>query len=397
MKKKIKLLHIQLLPLLSGVQNMMLLLLDSLDQDKYEIYVISKPGGPLVDRVKESGWHYLPVKSLRRNLSPLDLAAFFHIFYLCVKYRFDIVHTHSSKTGFLGRLAASMACRPKIIHTVHGFSFHHYQPAIARYLYMFLESFAGHFCDRIVLVNHYEKMDAARKRIFPLKKMTTIHNGIDIDPQIQLKDYHPDRHHKAFEQYIKDKEDCFIIGSVLRFTRAKNIVNLTQTAIEVCKKDEKIVFILIGDGELWRQCKDLVDNAALSDRIIMPGWQNNIKEWLKLYDAFILYSYWEGLSISILEAMAAGLPIVASNIKGNNELVTDENGFLVDVDNETELVELLLTLPHRLPELRNMSQNSIQRIKDKFSVACFIESYTKLYEKKNTDKELCSCGSRKKK
>ena len=124
---KIKLLHIQLLPLLYGAQNVMLKLLNSLDINRYEIYVISKPGGPLVDRLRQLNYHYIPVKTLRRNISFLDILAFFKIYNICKKYKFDIVHTHSSKTGFIGRIAARSAGIHKIIHTVHGFSFHPFQ------------------------------------------------------------------------------------------------------------------------------------------------------------------------------------------------------------------------------------------------------------------------------
>lgn len=376
--KKIRLLHIQLLPLLSGVQKMMLTLLDSLDKERYEIFVICKPGGPLPARLINSGYRYLPVRSLRRNLSLLDPIALIHIFLLCRRYRFDIVHTHSSKTGFLGRIAARFAGVPKIIHTVHGFPFHAHQLLIARYFYLFLEVIAGFLCNYLVVVNKYERDWVLKRKLFPARKILTIYNGIDADPDILPRQYgstgmqNPQKTNPELTGY-------FVYGTVARFTRAKNIVNLTRVAISVCRENPGIKFVFIGDGELWDRCYDLVASAGLHRQILMPGWQNNVDYWLMNMDVFILYSQWEGLSISILEAMRLGLPVIASDIKGNNELVGNDNGILVQLDDHVRLRKTLLELPDRQYELNSWSRNALTKCRNLFGLAQFVEGYEKLY------------------
>ena len=378
---KKRILHIQLLPLMSGVQRMMLLLLDSLDKEEYEFFVLSKPGGPLIKKLEESGYRYLPVNSLRRSLSLWDLVAFVNIYLLCKRYKFDIVHTHSSKTGFLGRIAARLAGVPKIIHTVHGFPYHSHQPFYARYLYMFLESIAGHFCDKIVIVNEFERYEAKRKRIIQAYKMQTIYNGINVDPKVKFRKYGGDGLLIKPAKTMSELRDSFVIGTIARFTTAKNIVNLTKIAVRVCLRNPTIKFVFVGDGELFETCSKIVSDAQMEGRIILPGWQTNIEEWLVNFEVFCLFSYWEGLSISILEAMSWCLPVIASSIKGNNEIVTRDTGLLLDVDNHEEVIDTLVSLPHRPNDLNNWSKNTLTRIEENFSLQQFVKQYKSLYDR----------------
>ncbi len=376
--KKIKLLHIQLLPLLSGVQKKMLRLLDALDREKYDIYVICRPGGPLVDKIIKSGYKYIPVTSLRRNLSLWDFISLIKIYLICREYRFDIVHTHSSKTGFLGRIAARLAGTPKIIHTVSGFPFHAQQFYLVRFFYIMLEAFASLFCDYLVIVNEYEKHFIQNTRLFSTKKVLTIFNGVYTDPEMEPRLYGPKGMIKP-QKSLPELVDYFVIGSMARFAKAKNIVNFTKVAISVCRENPLIKFVFIGDGEYWDECYDLVASSGMHQQIIMPGWQNNIEYWLMNIDMFASYSYWEGLSNSILEAMSFGLPIIASNIVGNNEQVDDENGILVPVDDHVRFRKILTELPSRQNDLERWSRNSLSKCRELFSLRQFVEGYEKLY------------------
>ncbi len=258
---------------------MMLNLLKGLDKNKYEIYVLSKPGGPLVEEVKKNNFHYIPINSLRRNLSFWDVIAFIIMIRIFRKYRFDIIHTHSSKTGFLGRIAGHFARVPKIIHTVHGFPFHQFQPRYVRKFYQAMERLASRFCDYVVFVNNSERELAIAKKIVSLNKALTIYNGIE-PPDINI---------------LKSsmKTDNFVIGSVLRFCKQKNVINTVKAAITVCRVNSKINFVFIGDGEELNECIKIVDDVKMAERIQFPGWQTNIFEWLIGFDVFLLFSKWE--------------------------------------------------------------------------------------------------------
>ncbi len=365
--RKIKLLHIQLLPLLSGAQNMMLNLLKGLDKNKYEIYVLSKPGGPLVEEVKKNNFHYIPVNSLRRNLSFWDVIAFISMIRIFRKYRFDIVHTHSSKTGFLGRIAGRFTRVPKIIHTVHGFPFHPYQNQIVYNFYFLLEKFAAKFCDKMVFVNNSYREFALRKRFKQTEKLQTIFNGIEI---IDKKNITP----------VIIGNNSFTIGCVSRFEKVKNIEKTLKAAIRVCLTDNEIKFIFVGDGKLLSKSKEIVNKANMKKRIIFTGWQTNILEWLTSFDALLSYSKYEGLSISILEAMSVGLPIIASDINGNNELISEKNGVLIPLNDVDKLTNVLLSLPNRRTELEAWGKESLKLVRKKFNMTDFIDKYVEIYE-----------------
>ncbi len=361
---KQRLLHIQVLPLLSGVQNVMLNILENLPEDQYDIYVISQSGGPLIDKLAELYVTHIPMDSLKRDVSIQDFKAFIGIYRICRKYKFDIVHTHSSKPGFLGRIAARLAGVKKIIHTSHGYPFNVFQPLYKQFFYRICEALAGLFCDYMVFVNNADREMAVTSNLISKQKALTIYNGIDVP--------------ETFERQTKDEE--FIIGSSFRFWEQKNPIQTIKVAIAVCKRVEQIKFIFLGDGELLEICKKHVQNAGLEDRITFPGWQKDVMPWLKQFDVFLLYSKWEGLPISILEAMSIGLPIVASDINGNNELVSEQNGFLFKLNEVDKLIETLISLPERKEELIVWGNQSQLIVENKFSMKKFVSSYKSIYD-----------------
>lgn len=362
MKKKI--LHIQLLPLLSGVQNVMLQILENLDQNKYEIFVLSKSGGPLVERLESMNIKHIPVDSLCREFSISDFKAFWKIYKICRNYKFDIVHTHSSKTGFLGRIAAKFAGTKKIIHTSHGFPFNQFQTASLRTFYKICEKFAGLFCDFVVFVNEHDKNYAIENNIICREKALTVYNGIECPLEFKKK----------------GQSNRFIIGSSFRFWKQKNPIQTVEAAINVCHRNSRIDFVFLGDGELLENCRQIVIKADLQKRILFKGWVSNIFDHLAEFDVFLLYSKWEGLPVSILEAMAAGLPIVASDIVGNNELVDETNGILVPINDIDRLVDHLVILPTKMDQIELWGKGSLKKVKIKFSMQNFINQYKRIYE-----------------
>ncbi len=375
--RKIKLLHLQLLPLLSGVQNVSLDILTGLDPDKYEITMASKAGGPLVSKVKELGFKHVEVKHLVRDLSILDLWAFFELLSIFKKGKYDIVHTHSSKTGLLGRIAARLAGVPKVIHTVHGFSFKPEQPLVVRLFYIIMEFIGARFCDEMVFVNKQDRDFALKYGISSKEKSRTIYNGINV-AKLENSEYPTPEliSFKAFKQ-----ENDYVIGSVQRLCKQKNSLQTIKTAINLCNKNPHIKFIIIGEGEYFTECVDLVRKNSLQERIFLPGWQLNVKAWLKEMDLFLIFSLNEGLSIAILEAMACGLPIVASKVTGNVELVEDGvNGYLVSLLDLEKLEEILLEMSEDRGKGELMGKEALRIQASSFTYESFINQYRKLYD-----------------
>jgi glycosyltransferase involved in cell wall biosynthesis len=361
---KTKILHIQVLPILSGVQNMMLSLLESLDKDKYDIYVACKPGGELVDKIKRNGYIYLPLNHLRREICFNDIIAFFEIYSYCRKYKFDIVHLHSSKLGFIGRIAAKLAGIKKIFFTSHGTPFHIYQPYIIQKVYQILETVGGYFGNKTIFVNNYDRDFYIKNKMINNNKALTIYNGVKIPPK----------------QKIFKRKNGITIGYVGRFSKQKNIIKTVLAAIKVCNRNDDFDFIFVGDGELYPIATKMVKDNNLQKRIKLVGWQNDILNWLDKFDVFLLFSKWEGLPLSILDAMAYGLPIIASDIKGNRELVNKDCGILIDPNDIESLVEVILNFENNFLLMKEMGNNSRKYVSKNFSFENFIGSYKKIYE-----------------
>jgi glycosyltransferase involved in cell wall biosynthesis len=369
-----RLLHLQLLPLLAGAPNFSLYLLEALPRDQFDIYVASAPGDDFVDVVKECGYHYIPLKFMERPISIKDTLALAELYSLIKRYHFDIVHTNSSKPGFLGRLAASFCHTPLILHTEHATSFQMDQPVWQQNLYMRLEKWANRLCDYVVFVNNTDRIKCLDLGLVSPSKALTINNAIPYEKVEQLEKIAQER------KLVSDKKD-FVIGSIIRFSPAKNVINLISAACQVCKKEAKLKFIILGKGEYLRLCRQIVHSYNLDERIVLPGFDINIEKWLALFDAFILYSRWESRPFSCIEAMYSGLPVIVSDIPSLREMITDECGWIVPLDNQPALIQCLIEVAHQ-PEIafkKGVIAN--KRIKEISDYDTMVKGYLELYQR----------------
>lgn len=344
---------------------MMLQLLDGLPPEKYEIFVASAPDGPLERAVQDRGWHYITIKYLVRPIHPQDFVAFIELYRMLVEYKIDILHTHSSKTGLLGRLAGRLAHVPLIIHTVHGYPFHPFQPFVVRRFYMMMEKIAARFCDKVVFMNKTELNMSIGTGLCKQSQAVFIPNGVNIPEESKV---------------YNDKASVITVGSVGRFCKQKNSMMTIRAAIEACEKENRLRFIFVGDGELYESVYREVEKNHLQERILLPGWQSDSKKWLQEMDIFLLYSNWEGLSLAILEAMSIGLPILCSDIKGNNELVEDTNGILIPPNRQDILENILVSLPKNYERFAKWGAQSRKKCLEVFNMKQFIDGYEDLYD-----------------
>ena len=275
-------------------------------------------------RFANAGAEVVTFRHWRREIHPLrDPLAFNEIYHLIKGKQFDVVHTHTSKGGFLGRFAAKLAGIPVIIHTVHGFAFHEFTNPLAKFFYLQLEKLASHFCDMLISVNNEDRIGAIEAGIVVPNKIVTIINGID------LSQFSPNQDVTALRKKLGFPENCSIVGTVGRLVSQKGYEYLLHAIPEVLRFHPDTFFVFTGDGPLKAEFQAFVDNAGIADRCRFLGFRQDIPQLLNCFDIFVLPSLWEGLSITLLEAMAAGRAIIATNIKGNREVVTHgTNGYL---------------------------------------------------------------------
>lgn len=369
-----KLLHLQLLPLLSGVQNFSLHLLEGLDKDEYEIHIAFQPGGPLVEEVQKRGYIYHPLKLLKHSISAIDLLAFWEIYLLCKRESFDIVHTNCSKPGLLGRMAACLAATPIIIHSSHGMPFLPDQSRPVRLIFMALEWLSGLFGHHVAYVNHSNRISSIKRGLIAKAKAVTIYNALPPTLETRLKSI-------ASNRQTPDP-DCITIGSTLRFSTQKNIINVILAACDACKLEPRLKFIFVGEGEHFALCRAIISSRKLNHRILLPGWDDDISLWLGKMDVFMLYSRWEALPFSIIEANFSGLPVLGSAIPSIMELVSEDTGWLIPLDDHQALVKTLLKIVQNPEQITHKGNKARNRIAGLCSYQDMVAGYESLYHAK---------------
>lgn len=318
--------HVQLLPILSGVQRAMLDIFRHLDRRRYQPHVVCCGPGPLSEELLRLSipCHFVPC--LVRPIRPRrDFAATCALASLFRRQGFQLVHTHSSKPGFVGRLAARWAGVPHVLHHVQGFAFHEFSGPLARAVYSRLERSAGGYCDRVIFVSHEERELAIRSGILPAEKCLTVYNGVD------LKCFSPERSHRtAFRRELGLAEHEVAIAFVGRLEPQKQPAILPELASRLHSLCPRAPWrmLVAGAGPFHATLARRVREMGLSKRVQLLGWVTPPERVFHAADVVLLPSLWEGLPLTLLEAQATGLPIVASNIKGNREVVTVDTGFL---------------------------------------------------------------------
>lgn len=328
LNKKIRICHIVLLADLSGSKKSMLEILKNLGDSQYEKYVISNGEGELIDVLAN-----LHIKSLKvplvREINPInDIKAFFSIYLFCRKYKFHIVHTHSSKPGVLGRIAARLAGVKVVIHHVRGFAFHEFSSLYVKILYGLIEEVAGWFCDKVIFVNEEERSYSVRKHILPKRKCVTVLNGVDLR---KFDVTQKKRWREEARRELNIPDNANVITFAGRLCAQKDPTTLHDTIISYFgQNNEETYFLILGDGPYFTKLQKSFASYSWCSRVLMLGWCSHIEKYLASSDIFFLPSLWEGMPRTILEAMAMGVVVVSSDIKGNREAVDNgTTGYIV--------------------------------------------------------------------
>lgn len=366
--------HIQLLPLMSGVQRSMLEIFSRLDGNIYRPVVICQKSGPLTRELERRGIAAICISFLQRSINPikdlLSLLAFMKIF---KKYHFDIIHTHSSKTGFLGRLAANWAGIRYIFHTVHGLPFHEFSSFLAKRFFILAEKLVCRYSTKVIFVNHEERKLAIELGIVPAEKAVTIYNGVDLE---KVKRFNSPQKRRQLRQQWHIGAHEFVVGYVGRLWRQKDPQTLIKI-IQLCA-DLPVKFLIVGDGPYLSRLQQM---ARDNPQILLTGW---VEEPFFIYpaiDVLLLPSLWEGLSITLLEAMAFGKPLIASNIKGNRECVWHgRNGFLCEPKNPEAFKMAIRTLLEDKRLRQKMGKNSRRLCEQYFDANINARAVIRLYE-----------------
>jgi glycosyltransferase involved in cell wall biosynthesis len=276
----------------------------------------SGPEGSLLEEARARGIPLRIVPDLVKPVDPWrDLRARAWLVRALRDARPEIVHTHSSKAGILGRYAARSAGVPRVFHTVHGWGFSPRTPAIARAVFVAAERAAAGRADRLVAVSEQVRDDGLRHGIASPSAYTVIRPGIEMGPFRDLEALRRGRARVRSELGLAP--DAIVAGTIARFAPQKNL----EMILPLIPRFPDVHWLLVGDGPGRGAFERAARAAGGNGRVHLPGMRTDVAACAAALDLFLLVSLWEGLPLTLLEAGAAGVPIVSADVGGAREIL----------------------------------------------------------------------------
>jgi glycosyltransferase involved in cell wall biosynthesis len=308
--------------------------------------------------------------ALRRSFNPLThVRPLFQLARLLRQGNFHGVNTHSPVAAALGRVAAWLTGVKPVLYSVHGFYFHDGMPRVLRWFFVGIEWLLGRLTDHFVFVSEEDRQTALRLGIAKDEsRTTTIWNGVDLT---RFRPVTSVAEHRAAKVQLGLKADRPVVGIVGRIVREKGYREFLEMAKALTGIGWDLTFLVVGDtlpsdrdqysATFRRQVKD----AGLEDRFVFTGFTEEVPRCLRAMDIFVLPSYREGFPRSVTEAMATGLPVVATSIRGCREAVVHgETGLLVPPKDSRALTDAVIYLLEHPEEARRMGRAGRSRAEE---------------------------------
>ncbi|HMX94337.1 MAG TPA: glycosyltransferase family 4 protein [Elusimicrobiota bacterium] len=372
---RLKVVHVVTQLELGGAQQNTLHTVRRLNRAEFEPFLLCGPGG-ILDA--EAGRESVPVtfvSALQRAVHPFkDPAAFFQLRRAFRSLRPDIVHTHSSKAGILGRWAAWSAGVPVVLHTFHGFGFTPGQSAPVRAAYVAAERWTARISTALVAVSRANRDEALARGIGRPDQFHLIRSGVPLGPYRSLA---PRREPPAGIDLRPEEKLVLTIGP---FKPQKNLKDFVRAAAAVLQRRSDVKFLVVGDGEGRLRLEEDLRRRGVADRVILAGWRRDVPALLARTDVFCMTSLWEGLPRSLVEAMAAGRPCVVNAVDGCRDLIEDGvNGFLIPPRHPLSTAERLLQILSDDELSDRLGRRARETVGDEFDIDGMVRAQEDLY------------------
>ncbi|MFD1359100.1 glycosyltransferase family 4 protein [Fictibacillus halophilus] len=347
-----------------GAQSHLYELVKDLKSRKHVPVVIVGEDGELKERLEKINVRVIILKSLIREVRPIkDVISIIKLKSFIKRINPDLIHLHSSKAGLIGRISGRLVRKP-IIFTAHGWAFTEGTSSSKRGIYILVERFVGGFTDKIICVSEFDRQIAIKNNVAPEGRLITVHNGVENIKSIT--------HKKKSPNNIVPK-----IIMVARFSPQKDYKTLVEA---LSKVEGKYEVLLVGEGELLSETQSYVRELNLTDKVHFLGMRKDIPELLDSSDIFVLSTNYEGLPLSIIEAMSKKLPVIATDVGGVSELIEQNlTGILVknrDANGLAENIDFLIKNPKKRVEMGNAG---FQKYSTEFSLQNMLTKTHEIY------------------
>ncbi len=325
----------------------------------------------------KAGIPWIIIPTLIRKISPLkDLLTFWALVRLFRQERPAIVHTHTSKAGVLGRLAAWWSGVPAIVHTPHGHVFYGHFNALWSWVFVLVERLLARVTTRLIALTEAERDDHLERGVGREDQFVVIPSGIDLE---RFQDGGQTRSERP--DWFPCPPGSFVVGSVGWLTPVKGHRFLIEAAARLKPFFPNLHVVLVGNGELQTELSALADRLGLKDSVHFLGERDDVEVCLSAMDLFVLPSLNEGMGRALVEAMAAGLPVIASRTGGVPALIEHgRTGLLVPAGDADALAEAIRQALDRPDWAKRMGQAASQRIDRMFDAAAMVHAVEQVYE-----------------
>lgn len=360
---------------LGGAQGVVLHTARKLDRTNFEVALAWGPGDLLdSEAVAIDDLGLFEVPPLVRPVSPVsDLRAFAGLRRVIRTFRPDVVHTHSSKAGILGRLAARREKVPVVVHTIHGFGFTPLQPPPMRVAFRTVEKALARWTDHFVTVSECDRRRGVELGLFPEERATVIRAGID------LAAFSTASGGAAVRELLGIPSQAPLVTQIGNFKPQKAPLDFVRVAAVVAAQCPEAWYVMVGDGPLRPAAEELARSLGVADQMVFCGWWDDVPALLETTTVSVLTSVHEGLPCSVVEALAAGVPVVATAVDGTPEVIAPGvNGYLAPVGDIGALAQFVCRLLNDPDERARMADAAREGLGD-FDRDFMVQQQEELY------------------
>lgn len=327
---------------------------------------------------EQAGVDVVRLPGLSRELSPIrDLVATVRLAGMIRRLRPDIVHTHTAKAGAVGRVAALLAGRrrPVVVHTFHGHVLRGYFGTVGSLLFRAIETVLGRFTDSLVAVSPEVRDELVSMGVAPASRFTVVRLGIELEPRVRCED-----DPSALRHRYGIGLDRFVVGWFGRMTAVKRTEDLLDALAALRERGIDALLLLVGDGTDRERLEQLAHGRGLAKSCLFVGYQEDVAPWYAMCDAVVLTSANEGTPVTIIEALAAGRPVVATNVGGVPDVVVEGvSGFLVRRGDTHAIAERLEVLARDPVRRSAMGEAGRARMLERYAVLRLVDDVDALY------------------
>jgi glycosyltransferase involved in cell wall biosynthesis len=366
--EKIKVLEVIRQGQIGGGESHVVDLVDGFDLNIIEPIVMSFTTGHMIDTLQKKGIKCYVIETQKA----FDPKVFKKITNVVRNENIKIIHAHGSRAAS-NMLWSAWKLHLPLVYTVHGWSFHQNQNPLIQKIRALCEKLICKRSNKVICVSESNRVTG--------KEMFGLNNAIVIENGINLHRFNYQEKYKNLREELHIQKDSYIIGLIARMTLQKNPIVFLQAIEKAHTINQKIIGLVIGEGEMDEEVKNFIINNNMQDYIVKTPFRTDIPAVLKTIDVYCLPSLWEGLSIALLEAMAMAKPIVATPTDGTSEVIKNNgNGIIVDFNDSSKLSDAFIYFYNNPSTAKEYGKNALQLIEKRFNSQRVSDEVTNIYK-----------------